>query len=87
VQRPQGTSLMAEMWELPSLEEANGSAIVHRARHSITDSDYRVTVINLDASEACGGKWIRRSKLHKTPVTGLTRKILRAANLWSGSRI
>ena len=85
VQRPNGASLMADMWELPSVEDHGGSLVLHRARHSITDSDYKVTIFFLDEMKARGGKWIRRRQLHALPVTGLTRKVLRAANLWPES--
>jgi A/G-specific adenine glycosylase len=82
VQRSKKSSLMAGMWELPSLEKENGFSVLHRARHSITNTDYKVSVLALEAVSAEGGKWVRCDRLHQLPVTGLTRKILRAANLW-----
>lgn len=82
VKRGPRVSLMPNMWELPPVEQTNGTSVLHRARHSITNSDYKVAVVAMKAREARGGKWIRCSKLSELPVTGLTRKILRAANLW-----
>jgi A/G-specific adenine glycosylase len=87
VQRSTESSLMSGMWELPSVEEASGALVLHRTRHSITNTDYKVSVLSLDAAAAEGGKWVRREKLHRLPVTGLTRKILRLANLWSADGI
>lgn len=82
VQRSRTNSLMASMWELPSLQHENGSSVLHRARHSITNTDYKVLVLALEAVAVEGGKWVRCDRLHLLPVTGLTRKILRVANLW-----
>jgi hypothetical protein len=55
---------------------------VHRARHSITNSDYSVLVVEARSGDMSDGTWVARSRLSTLPVTGLTRKILRAANLW-----
>ncbi|MGE5111422.1 MAG: A/G-specific adenine glycosylase [Acidobacteriaceae bacterium] len=85
VQRKSDARVMARMWELP-LSEENGSPIL-RTRHSITNSDYAVTVFSIKTSEVSGGKWFSRKALAQLPVTGLTRKILRAANLWPDGRI
>src|SRR5271166_2247249 len=47
VQRPETASLMAGMWELPKVTDSrrDGSTPVLRLRHSITNTDYDVTVI------------------------------------------
>ncbi len=82
VRRSRRESLMPGMWELPSLEDPNGSSVLHRTRHSITDSDYQVAIVELKKRDARGGKWIPCSKLPELPLTGLARKILHAANLW-----
>lgn len=82
VQRSRRNPLMAGMWELPAVEKVNDSAILHRTRHSITNSDYKVAVLALEAKEVMGGKWVPCSRLGVLPVTGLARKILRATNLW-----
>jgi A/G-specific adenine glycosylase len=80
VQRKPTDKLMASMWELPPAQP-DGRPVV-RTRHSITDSDYTVLVFPIADSELRGGKWIRRRRLREAPITGLTRKILRAAHLW-----
>lgn len=82
VQRSSADKLMAGMWELPIGAKENGAAVVHRTRHSITNTDYSVLVKELAAEEVRGGKWIARRLLPELPVTGLTRKILRLAKLW-----
>ncbi len=84
VKRAPKAVLMAGMWELPPITEP-GATPVLRLRHSITSNDYTVRVFPLAASEVRGGKWARLDKAHKLPLTGLTRKILRAANLWPGA--
>jgi A/G-specific adenine glycosylase len=82
VQRPAADKLMAGMWELPACEDDKQKAALHRVRHSITNSDYSVRVIQAEPKDMCGGKWVATRKLHQMALTGLTRKILRAANLW-----
>ncbi len=82
VQRPSEEKLMAGMWEFPTCNDVNGSEVLHRTRHSITNSDYVVSVVAASPESVTGGKWIRRSKLEQLPLTGLTKKILRAENLW-----
>lgn len=83
VQRDSHATLMAGMWELPAVATPSGTPVA-RLRHSITNSDYTVLIFPLPASQAQAGRWIAFRKLHELPLTGLTRKILRAANLWKG---
>jgi A/G-specific adenine glycosylase len=82
VQRPAHSSWMAGMWELP---EVPGYAVDGRAlitlRHSITVHDYRVQVRHSPAPAGVAGRWTARSQIHTLPLTGLTRKILRAAKI------
>lgn len=87
VQRSHQDSLMAGMWDLPLLADLNSAEILHRLRHSITNNDFRVSVVSLKAAQVRGGKWVRCSDLPMYPVTGLARKILRKANLWPLSGI
>jgi peroxiredoxin len=47
-------------------------------RHSITVTDYTVHVIRGSAPFA-QGQWIATEKVSELPLTGLTRKILKAA--------
>lgn len=81
VQRPKKTSLMAGMWELPQWFEVprpmRTSAHWRTFRHSITVTDYTVHVLR-DAAPSARGKWIAIEKIPEIPITGLTRKILRA---------
>jgi len=80
-QRPPGASLMAGMWELPSLapEAVNGHAPLLRVRHSITDTDYRVTVYAIP-EESRGiereDRWFTPKQYERLALTGLARKIL-----------
>jgi A/G-specific adenine glycosylase len=84
VRRPANASLMAGMWELPELSReavaahGNGSLSL---RHSITVTDYSVRVVREAAPANAGGQWVARKRLETLPLTGLTRKILRAAKI------
>jgi A/G-specific adenine glycosylase len=85
--RAPGTSLMPRMWELPQAPPGNGTsgrkrAVLFRLRHSITDTDYRVTVLRGATREGVAhGSWVRLSRLPRLPLTGLARKILRRSCL------
>lgn len=86
VRRPRQISLMAGMWELPQTSEPPralpDSARWRSFRHSITDTDYTVHVLRntrlRDAPPAAKGKWIEIGCIPQLPITGLTRKILKA---------
>jgi A/G-specific adenine glycosylase len=87
VQRPKKASLMAGMWELPQWPKAPDSAVSHSLwrtfRHSITITDYTVHVLRNShgtsmSSGRPGGKWVAIKQIPHLPVTGLTRKILKA---------
>jgi len=96
VQRPATASLMPAMWELPQSPDpkmerrapAPGQAPKGRKnsapwrtfRHSITTTDYTVHVRRA-ARPAAKGKWIPISQIPHMPITGLTRKILKAAGI------
>ena len=85
--RAPGASLMPRMWELPQTPPRNGAAgrkpaVLFRLRHSITDTDYRVTVLRGAArARPAAGRWVRLSRLPRLPLTGLARKILRRSSL------
>jgi A/G-specific adenine glycosylase len=94
VQRPRKASLMPGMWELPQSSEPPrpfpASAHWRTFRHSITVTDYTVHVIRKtslrnaplpDTPPAAKGKWIATDRIPQIPITGLTRKILKAGGI------
>jgi A/G-specific adenine glycosylase len=88
LQRSKNTSLMAGMWELPqSLQppEATGLLYWRTFRHSITTTNYTVHVIRQAPDDKAQppdhkgqGSWIALHRVPELPITGLTRKILKA---------
>jgi len=80
IRRPPSASLMPGFWELPQLETPNGNQELFTVRHSITVTDYTVHVSE-GSEKRDSGRWITRSKLATLPLTGLTRKILRRAEI------
>jgi A/G-specific adenine glycosylase len=85
VKRPKDASLMPGMWELPELPDLpkkNGNPPpVLRLRHSITVTDYTVLVSRCPAPAQVAGQWTSLTRLKTLPLTGLARKILRAAEI------
>ena len=82
VQRPRAAMLMPGMWELPETPSANGAQHdVLTLRHAITVTDYFVRVVREPAPSGVTGRWVPDSRLVRLPLTGLTRKILRAADI------
>jgi A/G-specific adenine glycosylase len=82
VQRPKTVTLMPGMWELPETVGANGTnATWLTLRHSITVTDYVVRVLRSPAPKGLEGRWVRKSRVATLPLTGLARKILRAAKI------
>ena len=83
VQRAEDASLMAGMWELPALADAqpNGDGPMARLRHSITDTDYDVSVFAVPPGKfhslEVNARWFARRQWERLPLTGLARKILR----------
>jgi A/G-specific adenine glycosylase len=81
VQRARDAALMPGMWELPEVPQVNRSGQPWLTlRHSITLTDYVVLVTRSSAPKGTEGVWLARKRLTKLPLTGLTRKILRAAH-------
>lgn len=78
VQRPANEQLMPGMWELPQVTPRASDEQLFSVRHSITVTDYKVRVVS---SNGAKGTWIRRERLHKLALTGLTKKILRRAGI------
>lgn len=78
VQRPANAQLMPGMWELPQVTPRASDEQLFSVRHSITVTDYKVQVVS---SNRAKGTWMRRERLHKLPLTGLTKKILQRAGI------
>jgi len=80
--RPGTATLMPGMWELPEMPGTNGATPVSfTLRHSITVTEYVVRVLRTSDPEGLDGRWVRKARVTRLPLTGLTRKILRAARL------
>ena len=78
VQRSANEQLMPGMWELPQVTARASEQQLFSVRHSITVTDYRVQVVDGNGAQ---GIWVRRKRLNKLPLTGLTKKILRRAGI------
>jgi len=78
VQRPRDVSLMPGFWELPEIKTSHDGAVWQSFRHSITTTDYSVEVVRRATRS---GQRIPTQRLETLPLTGLTRKILRAAKV------
>lgn len=82
VQRPRTATLMPAMWELPEVSPLDGSGEpLLTLRHSITVTDYKVHVLRAAVPAGTAGRWVLKARLTRLPLTGLTRKILRAAQV------
>ena len=82
VKRAAGERLMSEMWELPPIHSSvMSSEVLFTVRHSITVTDYFVRVVSHHGVTTANSKWIKPTMLNKLPLTGLTKKILRKANI------
>jgi len=82
VKRPKTATLMPGMWELPETTSANGTTAAWLTlRHSITVTDYLVRVMQSLPPDGVDGRWVLKSQVTTLPLTGLTRKILRAAKI------
>jgi A/G-specific adenine glycosylase len=93
-QRPAEASLMPEMWELPmlaSLTQLDRAEPRLTVRHSITNTNYYVSVFGLNPqqrkalppSEAVR-EWVPVCRLTDLPLTGLSRKILKRLKVMPG---
>ena len=82
VQRAAKESLMSGMWELPTVRHSvRNQKVLFRVRHSITVTDYVVSVVAQSEVSGESGEWIDRRKLLKLPMTGLSKKILSKGNI------
>ena len=80
VQRSAAESLMPGMWELPEIEP-NGATADFTLRHSITITDYRVSVFRRNSPMNRAGRWVTTGRLHSVALTGLARKILQRSGV------
>jgi hypothetical protein len=70
------------MWEFPEITGSNGTTPAWLTlHHSITVTDYRVSVVRDLPPTDAAGFWVRKSHLPNLPLTGLARKILRTAKV------
>lgn len=81
VKRPKAATLMPLMWELPETSADATTAVWFTVRHSITVTDYLVRVMQSPPPDGAEGCWVQESRVTALPLTGLTRKILRAAKI------
>jgi A/G-specific adenine glycosylase len=82
VKRRKDASLMPGMWELPEASAGNGvSEPSFTLRHSITVTDYVVRVSQGTTAHGANGRWVRKGRVTTLALTGLARKILRAAQV------
>jgi A/G-specific adenine glycosylase len=91
--RPSDASQMPNMWELPAIKEGQESEdmLLLTVRHSITNTNYYVTVYGLTTNEQkflardAGERiWVPVLDLPEQPLTGLTRKILKRLRVMPG---
>jgi A/G-specific adenine glycosylase len=84
-QRDADVSLMPGMWELPLLgHQVQSGKPLLTLRHSITVTDYTVTVHSGACRKIKEGRWISLHSVNDLPLTGLTRKILHRLQLLPG---
>jgi hypothetical protein len=77
------------MWELPQWTEiphvSASEAHWRTFRHSITVTDYTVHVLRdwrrRGGTRAARGKWVAIEEIAQLPITGLTRKVLKASGI------
>jgi A/G-specific adenine glycosylase len=86
VQRDRQHSLMPGMWELPEVKSlVSTEERLFSVKHSITITDFTVHVVSGEFENQGNGHsqgtWVRISRLRSLPLTGLTRKILRRAEI------
>jgi A/G-specific adenine glycosylase len=81
VQRSKAATLMPGMWELPEIAGAKNTTPSFTLRHSITVTDYVVRVKPGPLPKGVEGRWVRNARVAALPLTGLARKILRAAKV------
>jgi A/G-specific adenine glycosylase len=81
VLRPEDSSLMPGMWELPEAPPCGAADKRFVLRHSITVTDYEVHVSRGRVPSRTKGEWLDGHTAARMPLTGLARKILRHARI------
>jgi A/G-specific adenine glycosylase len=81
VRRAKSEALMPGMWELPEVSADDQQSPWMTMRHSITVTDYSVGIVKDTTALNVPGKWIATPKVNALPLTGLTRKVLKAAGI------
>lgn len=76
-QRSSSHRLMPGMWELPEIVAPSGRVPLLKLRHSITNTNYSVTVFAGKPADSGSARWVPLKSASRLPLTGLTRKILR----------
>jgi A/G-specific adenine glycosylase len=93
VKRPADATQMPGMWELPQVREGkeNEDALLLTVRHSITNTNYYISVYGLNTNEqkllARGPgerAWVPLRELLDRPLTGLTLKVLKRLKVMPG---
>jgi len=79
VKRAASERLMPGMWELPRITLRESDEQLFSLRHSITVTNYTVRVVARRGRVS--GTWVKNLRLLKLPLTGLTKKILRRADI------
>ena len=83
-QRGREERLMPGMWELPEARRTISREPLLRVKHSITTSDWHVSVFACNQPQTgIGGHWVPIAGISRLPLTGLTRKIFQKLALFS----
>ena len=76
-QRAADASLMPSMWELPQIKAKSVGNPALQLRHSITDTNYEVSVVVGRAPRLLENHlWVATNRVAQLPLTGLARKVL-----------
>ena len=80
-QRSRSESVMPGLWDLPEHTQPELPPIL-LVKHSIVNTNYQVRVYGAGPrTQIPGARWISLARLGSIPLTGMSRKILRALNL------
>jgi A/G-specific adenine glycosylase len=78
--RPTTEPVMPGMWDLPEHPQPLSTPVL-KVKHSILNTDFRVSVFSGEKGLSVVGRWIAISRLPEIPLTGMARKVLRKLNL------